>query len=357
MVLLRLLLPCAERDEVLADLAAEHAEYAEYAEHAEHAEHAEYAEHAARGGRAEARRWLWRQAPGSAPPLLRWGWWRGWSGFEPRANAFRPGGSMLRNLFADARYAARRLRARPVYTLVSILTLALGIGGTAALFGIARSLMFEPLPYSHADEVGSFWMPGWWTEEEFLYLRGNFPGFRAVAAYRPGDATLRQGEAPARLMPGITTSSELFDVLGARPFIGRGSRAGDDAQGAEPVAVISYAPWQELGGQTSMVGTLLMLDGAPQTVIGVMPRGFWFPDPSIRLWHTRPLDPEGRNGSYTFPGRVAPGADVHDMGPQIQRLTEMIGDRFQYEVGADKTQNAVLTPLREAQVGVWNVGS
>ncbi len=82
-----------------------------------------------------------------------------------------------------------------------------------------------------------------------------------------------------------------------------------------------------------------------------MPRGFWFPDPSIRIWHTRPLDPEGRNGSYTLLGRVAPGADVHDMGPQIQRLTGMIGDRFQYEVGADKTQNAVLTPLREALVG------
>jgi predicted permease len=331
--ILRLLLPRAERDEVLADLATE------------------YAEHAARAGRAEARRWLWRQAVRSAPPLLGWSWWRGWSGFEPRANAYRPGGSMLRNLFADARYAARRLRARPVYTLVAVLTLGLGIGGTAAVYGIARPLMFEPLPYSNASEVGMFWMPGWWTEEEFLYLRGNFPGFRNVAAYRPGDATLRQGDAPARLIPGITTSSELFDVLGAHPFIGRGFQQGDDAQGAEPVAVISYGLWQELGGQTSIIGSRLMLDGSPQTVVGVMPRGFWFPDPSIRIWHTKPLDPEGRNGSYTFVGRVAPGVDVHDMGPQLQRFTGMIGDRFQYHVGADKTQNAVITPLREALVG------
>lgn len=331
--LLHLLLPRSERDEVLADLTTE------------------YAEHAARAGRAEARRWLWRQAIHSAPALLGWSWWRGWTGFEPRANAYRPGGSMLRNLFADARYAARRLRARPVYTLVAVLTLGLGIGGTAAVYGIARPLMFEPLPYANASEVGTFWMPGWWTEEEFLYLRGNFPGFRNVAAYRPGDATLRQGDAPARLIPGITTSSELFDVLGARPFIGRGFQEGDDAQGAEPVAVISYGLWQELGGQTSIIGSRLMLDGTPQTVIGVMPRGFWFPDPSIRIWHTKPLDPEGRNGSYTFIGRAAPGVDVHDMAPQLQRLTGMIGDRFQYQVGADKTQNAVITPLREALVG------
>ncbi len=333
MALLRLLLPRAERDEVLADLTTE------------------YAEHAARAGRAEARRWLWRQAIHSAIPLLGWSWWRGWTGFEPRANAYRPGGSMLRNLFADARYAARRLRARPVYTLVAVLTLGLGIGGTAAVYGIARPLMFEPLPYANAIEVGVFWMPGWWTEEEFLYLRGNFPGFRDVAAYRPGDATLRQGDAPARLIPGITASSELFDVLGARPFIGRGFHEGDDAQGAEPVVLISYGLWQELGGRTSIIGSRLMLDGSPQTVIGVMPRGFWFPDPSIRIWHTKPLDPEGRNGSYTFVGRVAPGVDVHDMRPQLERLTGMIGDRFQYHVGADKTQNAVVTPLREALVG------
>jgi predicted permease len=333
MVLLRILLPRAERDEVLADLTAE------------------YAEHAARSGRAEARRWLWRQALRSAPPLLGWSWWRGWTGFEPRANAYRPGGPMLKTLFVDARYAARRLRARPVYTLMAVLTLGLGIGGTAAVFGIARPLMFEPLPYANANEVASFWMPGWWTEEEFLYLRGNFPGFRAVGAYRPGDVTLRQGDSPARLIPGITTSAELFDVLGAHPFIGRGFRAGDDAQGAEPVALISYGLWQELGSQQSIIGTRLMLDGAPQTVVGVMPRGFWFPDPSVRIWHTKPLDPQGRNGSYTLVGRVAPGGDVRRMDAQLQRLTQIIGDRFDYDIGADKTQNATLTPLRDALVG------
>src|SRR5690348_12598125 len=195
--ILRTLLPRAERDEVIDDLTAE------------------YAEHAAAIGRAAATRWLWAQALRSAPALLGWSWWRGWTGFEPRANAYRPGGSLMQNVLADTRYAARRLRARPVYLLVAVLTLALGIGGTAAVFGIARPLMFDPLPYANAREVGMFWMPGWWTEEEFLYLRGRFTGFREVAAYRPGDVTLRQGDAPARLLTGITASSELFDVLGA----------------------------------------------------------------------------------------------------------------------------------------------
>jgi predicted permease len=333
MALLRVLLPRAERDEVLVDLTAE------------------YLEHAAAHGRVAARRWLWRQALHSAPALLGWSWWRGWTGFEPRANAYRSGGPLLKNWITDARYAARRLRARPVYTLVAVLTLGLGIGGTAAVFGIARPLMFESLPYAHADETGSFWMPGWWTEEEFLYLRGKFPGFSAVGAYRPGDVTLHRDDAPTRLIPGVTVTAELFDVLGARPLLGRGFQAGDDAQGTEPVAVISYGLWQELGGRPSIIGTRLTLDDTPHTIVGVMPRGFWFPDPAIRIWHTKPLDPEGRNGSYTLVGRVAPGGDVRHVGPQLQRLTTIIGERFQYEIGADKTLNATVTPLRDALVG------
>src|SRR5687767_9985209 len=180
--MLRVLLPRAERDEVLADLTSE------------------YEQHVVEQGPAAAERWLWRQALGSSAPLLGWTWWRGWSGFEPRANAYRPGGNLMKHWITDARYAVRRLRARPTYTLLAVLTLALGIGGTAATFGIARPLIFDPLPYANADNVASFWMPGWWTEEEFLYLRGKFPGFRAVAAHRPGDVTMRDGDAPARLL-------------------------------------------------------------------------------------------------------------------------------------------------------------
>lgn len=258
---------------------------------------------------------------------------------------------MLKHWFTDARYAARRLRARPTYTLLAVLTLALGIGGTAATFGIARPLIIDPLPYANANEVGSFWMPGWWTEEEFLYLRGRIPGFRAVAAHRPGDVTMRDGTAPARLLPGLTTSAELFDVLGARPLIGRALQQGDDITGAEPVAVLSYGLWQELGGRTSVLGTRLMLDGVARTVVGVMPRGFWFPDPAVRIWLPKALDPEGRNGSYTFVGHVAPGQDVRQMGAHLAGLTKLIGERFTYSAKGDKTRDPVVTPLRDELLG------
>ncbi|MFL5616258.1 MAG: ADOP family duplicated permease [Gemmatimonadaceae bacterium] len=330
---LRALLPRAERDELLRDIAEE------------------YEEIAAHSGRAVATRWLWRQASRSAPMLVGWNWWRHWTGFESRANAFRPGGLSMRTWFTDAHYAARRLRARPVYALIAILTLSLGIGGTAAVFGIARPVILDRLPYANTNKVGTFWMPGWWTEEEFLYLRGKVPGFQLVGAQRPGDVTMRTGDDPARLLPGLTITGELFDVLGARPLIGRGPRVGDDVEGAEPVAFLSYGLWQELGGKPSIIGTRITLDDVPRTVVGVMPKSFWYPNPTVRIWLPKALDPQGRNGSYTLLGLTAPGVDVHNLDPYIKRLTAIIGQRFTYAERADKTKSAKIVPMREELLG------
>ena len=189
----------------------------------------------------------------------------------------------METCIADVRYSVRRLWAHRGYALLTVLTLALGVGGTASTYRIAGGVLFDPLPYAHAREVGVFWKKTDWTEEEFLYIRGRVPGFRQVALHRQRDVILRDGDGPARLVPGVAASAELFDVLGAFPLAGRGFRAGDDVPGAEPVAVLSFGLWQEVGGDPSIIGSRLTLDGTPRTVVGVMPRGFWFPDPSARI--------------------------------------------------------------------------
>jgi hypothetical protein len=258
---------------------------------------------------------------------------------------------VLSNWIADVRYAARRLRTRPGYTLVAVLTLALGVGGTAAIYGIARGLLFDALPYADEREVGVFWKKTDWTEEEFLHMRGRAPGFREIALYRSRDAIMRDGDAPARLLPGVSGSAELFDVLGAARVLGRGFRAGDDAEGAEPVAVLSYGLWRELGGGSSIIGSRLTLDGRPHNVIGVMPRGFWFPDPSVRIWTPESLSPETRNWNSTLIGRVAPGQDVRAMEAPVAAVVAMLDERFDYPAQWDKTKGAHIMPIRDDIVG------
>ena len=258
---------------------------------------------------------------------------------------------MLESWIIDLRFAARRLRSRPTYTLLAVLTLALGVGGTAAVFGISRGLLFERLPYTREEEVGVFWNPFDWTEEEFLFLRGNFPGFGEVTAFRPEDVTMQLGDAPALLVPGVSASAELFSVLGARPMLGRGFQAGDDAQGAEPVAVLSHGLWQQLGGNASVLGRRVTLDGIPRTVVGVMPRGFWFPDPSVRVWLPEALSPESRSGNYALVGRAAPGQRLDALDAPLARLTATLGERFEYPEQWDKTKNAVVTPIRDHMLG------
>ncbi len=212
-------------------------------------------------------------------------------------------------------------------------------------------MLFDPLPYPHEREVGVFWKKTDWTEEEFLYIRGRVPGFQDVVLYRQRDVILRDGEQPARLVPGVSASAELFDALGVRAMLGRSFRAGDDIPGADRVAILSFGLWQELGGDPSIIGRQMTLDGIPRTVVGVMPRGVWFPDPSVRIWTPVALSPENRSWNSTLVGRVAPGHDVRRMDTPVAQLTAMLDERFDYPAQWDKTKDARITPLRLSPPG------
>jgi putative ABC transport system permease protein len=261
------------------------------------------------------------------------------------------GWQRLEQLAQDSWYAIRILRRRPVYALLSVLTLVLGIGGTASVYGVAHGVLLSPLPYAHEREVGVFWMKTDWTHEEYLYIRGRTPGFRQVALYRQRDSMLRVGGGPARLVPGVSASAELLDVLGATAFLGRGFLEGDDVPGAEGVALVSFGLWQELGGTPSVIGTQVMLDGSPRTVVGVMPRGFWFPDPSVRIWTPVPLRSESRSWNSTLIGRVAPNQDIRAMDAPLAQLAAILDERFDYPARRDKTTDRRITPLRDDVLG------
>lgn len=251
----------------------------------------------------------------------------------------------------DVRYAGRRLLRRPTYAVLAVLTLALGAGGTAAIYSIVRALLLDPLPIAREHQVGVLWFDGSWTEQEVLHLRPNFPGFARMAAYRPNDLTLDVPGAPLRLMPAVAASHELFDVLEAPPMLGRTFRPGEDVVGAEQAVVISHSLWKELGSNQQIVGSRLQLGGVPRTVIGVMPPGFWFPAPETRIWSAAQMNPENRSGRYTLVGRAADGVDIRSMDGQLNALGGLLGARFTYPDQWDKTKAPAVTPARDFFVG------
>ena len=263
----------------------------------------------------------------------------------------RGGGLGLESWIMDARFALRGLRKRPQYVLLSVLTLALGIGGTTAIFGIARAVLLTPLPYRQSEELVEFWNTFDWSEAELVYMRPDWSGFAKVAGYRTEDVFLRIEGAPARLVPGIATSAELFDVLGTRPMLGPGFEPGSDAEAAEPTAVLSYGLWQEMGGNRDIIGKSMPLDGMSRRIVGVMPKGFWFPDPSIRVWLSQQLRPQNRSGNYALVGRMTPGRSAATMTDPLRMITTRLGAQFQYPPQWDKTKNAQLTPLRDYLLG------
>jgi putative ABC transport system permease protein len=330
----RALLPIAEREEVLTEVAEE------------------FDRRVMADGRAAARRWAWRQALGSAPALLRRGWWRGMTGFEPQANRLRPGGPMYESWIMDVRYAARHLVRRPVYAALAVTTLALGAGGMASVYSVSEAILRDPLPIVREEQVGVLWFSGSWREEEFLGLRPNFPGFQRMAAYRPDDVTLEFAGQPLRLIPGVAASSELFEVLGTPAFLGRTFSPGEDLAGAERVAVLSYSLWQELGSDRGIVGKPLQLGGVARTVVGVMPQGFWFPSPTTRAWTAAQMNPNNQSGMYTLVGRIAEERSMAHMDAPLRAFANLLAANFKYATPQwDKTRNPSVTSAREFFVG------
>jgi predicted permease len=251
----------------------------------------------------------------------------------------------------DARFAVRRMTHRPLAALVAMLTLALGVGGMAAIAGLTRSLLARPLPYPHAEQLVRMWRPGAWRGKEIAALDGAWSGFTSVAAYRPRNMTLEHPGAPTRVVPGISSSADLFRVMQVSPALGHAFARGDDRPGAAPVAVLSNALWRELGADPHLPGSSLTLDGTSYIVVGVMPEGFWFPDPSIRLWTNDTINATSGVGLYTLVGRLEPGRHIQEMGVFLDRVTTILGQRFTYEPQWDLTRNATLTSFPDWMLG------
>jgi hypothetical protein len=268
---------------------------------------------------------------------------------------------MMRTLIGNVRYAMRRLRLSPVFTTAAVLTLALGIGGTTAIFTLVDAVMLRSLPVSDParlyrigdgddccveggtqDEWGMFSYP--------LYqrLRDAAPEFEEVAAFQAGGGRLgvrrAKVEEAARPLRAEYVTGNYFSTLGVPAFGGRAIAPADDVPGATPVIVLSHHAWESnFGSDPSVIGSAFFIEGQPFTVIGVAPPGFFGdtlrsdpPDLWIPLQQEPAINPSGSllrqspSAWLRVIGRLRRGATTAGVAP---RLTATLRQWIQNDSG------------------------
>ncbi len=249
----------------------------------------------------------------------------------------------------DVRYAVRTLLKSPGFTVVAVLTLALGIGANSAIFSVVSGVLLQPLPYDNPEElvaIHSRWTPesGYdWPKypvgspEYFDYVNQNRT-MQHVAAVSTEALTITAGTGDPELVTGGLVSSSMFSVLGTPPLLGRTLLAADDGAEPQPVFVLGYELWQRrFGGDSSVIGQPLDVGLEVEEyanaglIVGVMPEGFAFPSPDVELWTQLPLDPARtwRLGHWFWMvGRLAPG--VHYEEAEAEMATIMTGWAAEY---------------------------
>jgi predicted permease len=206
-----------------------------------------------------------------------------------------------RDLSGDIRFGLRILRRSPVFTLVAVGTLALGIGANSAIFSVVNAVLLQPLPFPDTKSLVSVW-DGGHSIAEFTYIRDRSRTLESVATYFPGyGVTVSGGEEPVRLTS-AQVSAGFFDVLRINPLQGRFFRTGDDGPGAANTVVISHALWRDrFGSDPNIIGRPIEIDGLSRQVVGVTPPGFAFPTTETRLWIPLLIDPTGARCTSTSP--------------------------------------------------------
>src|SRR5215213_7204241 len=202
----------------------------------------------------------------------------------------------METLIKDLRYGIRSLARRPGFTAIAVLTLALGIGASTAIFSVVDGVLLRSLPYPDSDQIVQLReinergarMP--FAEPNFLDVRSRSHSFAGIAQYNGQLTTITGGSEPVRAAT-YAVSADFFNVLGVKPLLGRTFAAEESKAGGAPVAVVSFGFWQRLlGGKPDLTGTSLRVMDQSVNVIGVMPADFAFPR-NGEIWVPREMFP------------------------------------------------------------------
>jgi predicted permease len=237
-------------------------------------------------------------------------------------------------LTQDLLYAVRTLRKSPGYALVTILTLALGIGANTAIFSVVNGVILKPLGFPRADRLvfitSQFPTLGfdqfWVSAPEFTEFRDRNQAFQNVGAYSAGAVNLGTQAQPQRVNSAVVTS-ELMPVLGVQPIRGRMFTREDTLPGAEDVAILSMEVWRNsFTSDEGVIGRTIQVDGISTRVVGIMPAGYDVHDQKIQVWLPLTLDPAnpgGRGSHYLYlVGRLKDGLALADARADLENMLQ-----------------------------------
>jgi predicted permease len=248
---------------------------------------------------------------------------------------------MFDNLRNDLRYSLRSLAARPGFLTAILLTLALGIGANAAIFSVLNGALLRPLPFPHAERLVDVFnrYPQMGLEHagtsipDYLDRRAA-PGLEGLAIYTSDGLSFVSEGVPQQVLASRNSAS-LFEVLGVAPLLGRSFAAADVDAGKDDELILSYGAWQAwFDRDPAVLGRNLTLSGKRYVVIGVMPRGFFFPNRETQVWTPFVFTPEQRedlqrgNEFSSSIGLVRPGVGIEQLDAQFAAIIARNAERI-----------------------------
>ena len=262
---------------------------------------------------------------------------------------------------------SRKFLRNPGFTAVAIVTLALGIGASTAVFSLVHGVLLEPLPYPQSERLYGLWhsAPGVGISQvtqsntTYTVYRNFSQSFQEIGLSEgPYSRNLTGIGEPVHVdVTGATAS--LFEVLGIEPILGRTFSEDEDDPGAPQVALLSHAFWRgRLGGAGDVLGRTLELDGTPWEIVGVMPEGFTYPGETTSIWVPYVIKPEDLGKvsfSYEAVGRMKPEVEVEAAARELNQLLRRAPEIYPGELTAGILESAqisaYLSPLLEDVVG------
>jgi predicted permease len=269
-------------------------------------------------------------------------------------------------LFQDLRFAVRQMAQRPGFTAIILLTMALGIGANAAIFSVLDAVLLRPLPYNQPERLIKVWTrftgigapndQNWVSAPELRDLQQLNHSFSDLAAVSGGSFNLGIKGSPQRVV-GAAVTPNLFSMLGVQPQFGRNFLPEEAQPGRDHEVILSHEIWHRVfAANPNIVGTTIRIDGAPYSVIGIMPPGFAYPDES-EIWGPLAFSPddlsENSRGSHGLEvlGRIKPGLSLAQVQSDMDRVSRtMIEQHASYPYNKFNF-GIILHPLLEETVG------